>query len=68
MKYLALGFGLLTLLVFNLPAATQQKTSDDAAVRATVTDYIEGYYNGTDKRAGCFGRHCFSQTRHSTLG
>ena len=50
MKYLALGFGLLTLLVFNLPAATQQKTSDDAAVRATVTDYIEGYYSGDAAR------------------
>ena len=50
MKYLALGFGLLTLLVLNLPAATQQKTSDDAAVRATVTDYIEGYYTGDAAR------------------
>ena len=50
MKYLALGFGLLTLLVFNLPATTQQKTSDDAAVRATVTDYIEGYYSGDAAR------------------
>ncbi len=50
MKHLALGFGLLTLLVLNLPAATQQKTSDDAAVRATVTDYIEGYYTGDAAR------------------
>ncbi len=50
MKYLAMGFGLLTLLVLNLPAATQQKTSDDAAVRATVTDYIEGYYTGDAAR------------------
>ena len=50
MKYLALGFGLLTLLVLSLPAATQQKTSDDAAVRATVTDYIEGYYTGNAAR------------------
>lgn len=50
MKYLALAFGLLTLLVFNLPAATGQKTSDDAAVRATVTDYIEGYYTGDAAR------------------
>jgi hypothetical protein len=50
MKYLALGFGLLTLLVFNLPAAVQQKTSDDAAVRATVKDYIEGYYSGDAPR------------------
>jgi hypothetical protein len=46
MKYFTLGFGLLTLLVFNLPAVAQQKTSDDTAVRATVTNYIEGYYTG----------------------
>lgn len=50
MKHIALGFGLLTLLVFNLPPATQQKTSDDAAIRATVTDYIEGYYTGDAAR------------------
>jgi hypothetical protein len=50
MKYVALGFGLLTLLVFNLQATTQQKTSDDAAVRSTVTDYIEGYYTGDAAR------------------
>src|SRR5579862_5538216 len=50
MKHLALGFGLLTLLVLNLPAATQEKTSDQAAVRATVTDYIESYYAGDAAR------------------
>ena len=50
MKYLALGLGLITLFVLNLPAATQQKTSDDLAVRATVTDYIEGYYTGDAAR------------------
>src|SRR5215470_15460422 len=47
MKHLALGFGLLTLLVLNFAFATQQqKTSDEAAIRATVTDYIESYYTG----------------------
>jgi hypothetical protein len=47
MKLFALGFGLLTLLLFSLAAAAQQqKTSDEAAVRATVADYIEGYYTG----------------------
>ena len=47
MKRLALGFGLFTLLVLNIAFATQQqKTSDEAAIRATVTDYIEGYYTG----------------------
>jgi len=50
MKHLALGLGLLTLLVLSLPAATQEKTSDDVAVRATVTDYIEGYYSGDAAR------------------
>ena len=50
MKDLALGLGLITLFVLNLPAATQQKTSDDLAVRATVTDYIEGYYTGDAAR------------------
>ena len=49
MKYLALGFGLFTPLVLNL-AATRQKTSDDLAVRATVTDYVEGYYTGDAAR------------------
>ncbi len=47
----ALGFGLLTLLLLNVVFATQpQKTSDEAAVRATVTDYIEGYYTGDAAR------------------
>ena len=47
MKRLALGFGVLTLLVLNFANATQrQKTSDEAAIRATVTDYIESYYAG----------------------
>jgi len=47
MKCLALSLGLLALLVLNFAHATQQqKTSDEAAIRATVTDYIEGYYTG----------------------
>ena len=47
MKRFALGLGLFTLLVHNIAFATQQqKTSDEAAIRATVTDYIEGYYTG----------------------
>ena len=50
MKYHALAFGLLTLLVLNLPAVTQQTPSDDAAVQAAVTDYIEGYYTGDAAR------------------
>jgi hypothetical protein len=49
MKRFALGFGLLTLLLLNGLSATQ-KTSDEAAVRATVIDYIEGYYTGDAAR------------------
>lgn len=51
MKRFALGFSLLTLLLLNVVSATQPpKTSDDAAVRATVADYIEGYYTGDAAR------------------
>jgi len=51
MKRLALGLGLLALLLLNVASATQpQKASDEAAVRATVTDYIEGYYAGDAAR------------------
>jgi hypothetical protein len=51
MKRFALGLGLLTLLVLNLSAATkQQKTSDESAIRAAVSDYIEGYYTGDAAR------------------
>jgi len=47
MKSLALGFGLLTLVLLNFSAATEpQRTSDESAVRSTVTDYIESYYTG----------------------
>lgn len=47
MKTLALGFGLLTLLLLNMAsAAPQPKTSDEAAIHTTVTDYIESYYTG----------------------
>ena len=49
MKRFALGFSLLTLLLLNSLSATQ-KTSEEAAVRATVTDYIEGYYTGDAAR------------------
>ena len=49
MKRFALGFSLLTLLLLNSLSATQ-KTSEEAAVRATVTDYIEGYYTGDSAR------------------
>jgi len=51
MKCLALSLGLLTLLVLNFAHATQQqKTSDEAAIRATVTDYIESFYTGDANR------------------
>jgi len=52
MKHFASAFGLLTLWLLSLAAFTQptQKTPDAAAVRATVTDYIEGYYTGDAAR------------------
>jgi Putative lumazine-binding len=47
MKRFALGFGLVALLALNFAhASQQQKTSDETAIRATITDYIEGYYTG----------------------
>lgn len=49
MKRLALGLGLLGLLLLNV-AATPQKNSEEAAVRATVSDYIEAYYTGDAAR------------------
>ena len=51
MKRFALSFALLTLLFLNLSATTQQpKISDEISIRATVTDYIEGYYAGDAAR------------------
>jgi hypothetical protein len=53
MKSLALSFGVLTILLLNFAdAATteQQKSSNEEAVRATVADYIEGYYTGDANR------------------
>jgi hypothetical protein len=49
MKRLTLGLGLLGLLFLNV-AATSQKNSEETAVRATVTDYIEAYYTGDAAR------------------
>ena len=47
MKRFALAFGVLAILLPSLAAAKQQqKSSDEEAVRATVADYIEGYYTG----------------------
>lgn len=51
MKKVALGFGLLTLVLLNFSAATEsQKPSEESAVRSTVTDYIESYYTGDADR------------------
>lgn len=48
MKTLALSFSLILML--NLAAAQQNKAADEAAIRATVTNYIEGYYTGDASR------------------
>jgi hypothetical protein len=46
-KRFALGFGVLAILLPSVAAAKQQqKPSDEEAIRATVADYIEGYYTG----------------------
>jgi hypothetical protein len=51
MKRFALGFCIPTLLLFNVVSAAEPpKTPDEVAVRATVTDYIEGYYTGDAAR------------------
>src|ERR1700740_2994836 len=50
MKNFVLSFSLLTLVLLNSSAATDQKASDEAAVRATVTDYVESYYAGDASR------------------
>jgi hypothetical protein len=49
MKRLALALSLLTILL-NVANATQPKTSDEAAIRATISDYIESYYTGDAAR------------------
>lgn len=49
MKSFVLGFSLFILV--NLAVATQpQQPPDEAAIRATVTNYIEGYYTGDADR------------------
>ena len=50
MKRLALSCALLTLLLLTVAATAPQPNSDERAVRATVTDYIEGYYSGNVAR------------------
>ncbi len=48
MKHAALAFALC--LTFNLSTQAQNKTTDSAAIQATVTNYIEGYYAGDAAR------------------
>lgn len=48
MKHAALAFALC--LLFNLSTQAQNKTDDSAAIQATVTNYIEGYYAGDASR------------------
>ena len=52
MKRLVPGFALCLFLLFNLSTNAQEsKTADDSsAVRATVTNYIEGWYTGDARR------------------
>jgi len=49
MRPFTLGFATLLSLMLLLSVTAvsqQQKASDGAAIRSTVTDYIEGYYTG----------------------
>jgi hypothetical protein len=51
MKRFVLSFGLFTFALLNFSAATEpKKTSEESAVRSTVTDYIESYYTGDASR------------------
>jgi Putative lumazine-binding len=51
MKNALKGFGLLTILLLNLASAnTKQQSPDETAIRATVTNYIQGYYDGDAAR------------------
>jgi hypothetical protein len=53
MKRLITGLGLSTILLllnFSTPTQAEKTTGDEAAVRATVTDYIEGYFTGDAAR------------------
>ena len=54
MKRFMLGFCLLLLLVINFGVATAREVNnsrdESAAVRATVTNYIESYYSGDAAR------------------
>ena len=51
MKRFALGLGLLMAFLLNLSATTElHKTAETSSIRATITDYIEGYYTGDAAR------------------
>jgi putative lumazine-binding protein len=53
MKHFMLGFCLLLLLVINFAATAREVNNsrdESAAVRATVTNYIESYYSGDAAR------------------
>jgi len=51
MKRYSLLCTVLTLLTIHSPAFSQSRPSaDEVAIRATVTDYIEGYYAGDAAR------------------
>ena len=53
MKRFMLGFCLLSLLVINFAATAREVNNsrdESAAVRATVTNYIESYYSGDAAR------------------
>lgn len=53
MKRLTLVCSLLTLLLLNSASFTESRpAADESAIRATLADYIEGYYTGDAGRMG----------------
>jgi Putative lumazine-binding len=50
MKSFALSLTLCLSLLLSISAKAQNSTNDPAAVRATVTNYIEAYYTGDAPR------------------
>jgi len=52
MKRITLSLGIFAVLLLNLGAANepQKSVSDQSAIRATITDYIEGYYTSDAAR------------------
>ena len=69
MKHLLVGLGLSILLFTHLTAGAENvKTSDESAVRATVTNYIEAYYAGdADRMQQTLHAHYLKHVIHGNI-